>query len=289
MNSQALIFSIKSFFSEGIPRIPLGDWTDLAIAYLQLNFRDTTQAISGFLEVLIKALQNGLISIPPLVLIIIIVLLAWRIAGKKIAIFSLLGFLFIVNIELWDVTMQTLAMVLAAVLMCIILGLPLGILIAKNETAYRIIAPILDFMQTLPAFVYLLPAIPFFGLGVVPAVITTLIFASPPIVRLTYLGLKQVPEELLELGKSFGSTFFQMLFKIELPLARSTIMAGINQCIMLSLSMVVIAAMIGAKGLGGIVWTAIQTLNLGMGFEAGVAIVILAIVLDRITSGLGKS
>ena len=285
---ESFLFSITSFFSEGIPRIPLGDWTDLAIAYLQLNFRDTTQAISGFLEVLIKGLQNGLISIPPLVLILIIALIAWRLAGKKIAIFSLLGFLFIVNIGLWDVTMQTLAMVLAAVLMCIILGLPLGILVAKNETAYRIIAPILDFMQTLPAFVYLLPAIPFFGLGVVPAVITTLIFASPPIIRLTYLGLKQVPEELLELGKSFGSTFFQMLLKIEMPLARSTIMAGINQCIMLSLSMVVIAAMIGAKGLGGIVWTAIQTLNLGMGFEAGVAIVILAIVLDRVTSSLGK-
>lgn len=285
---ESFLFSITSFFSDGIPRIPLGDWTDLAIAYLQLNFRDTTQAISGFLEVLIKALQNGLISIPPLVLILVIALIAWRLAGKKIAIFSLLGFLFIVNIELWDVTMQTLAMVLAAVLMCIIFGLPLGILVAKNATAYRIIAPILDFMQTLPAFVYLLPAIPFFGLGVVPAVITTLIFASPPIIRLTYLGLKQVPEELLELGKSFGSTFFQMLLKIEMPLARSTIMAGINQCIMLSLSMVVIAAMIGAKGLGGIVWTAIQTLNLGMGFEAGVAIVILAIVLDRVTSSLGK-
>ena len=285
---ESFVFNITSFLSDGIPRIPLGDWTDLAIAYLQLNFRDTTQAISGFLEVLIKGLQNGLISIPPLVLILVIALIAWRIAGKKIAIFSLLGFLFIVNIELWDVTMQTLAMVLAAVLMCIILGLPLGILVAKNATAYRIIAPILDFMQTLPAFVYLLPAIPFFGLGVVPAVITTLIFASPPIIRLTYLGLKQVPEELMELGKSFGSTFFQMLMKIELPLARSTIMAGINQCIMLSLSMVVIAAMIGAKGLGGIVWTAIQTLKLGMGFEAGVAIVILAIVLDRVTSSLGK-
>ena len=285
---ESFLFSITSFFSNGIPRIPLGDWTDAAIAFLQLNFRDTTQAVSEFLEVLIKGLQNGLISIPPLVLIIIIVLIAWRIAGKKIAIFSLLGFLFIVNIELWDVTMQTLAMVLAAVLMCIIVGIPMGILIAKNETAYRIIAPILDFMQTLPAFVYLLPAIPFFGLGVVPAVITTLIFASPPIIRLTYLGLKQVPEELMELGKSFGSTFFQMLLKIEMPLARSTIMAGINQCIMLSLSMVVIAAMIGAKGLGGIVWTAIQTLNLGMGFEAGVAIVILAIVLDRVTSSLGK-
>jgi glycine betaine/proline transport system permease protein len=185
--------------------------------------------------------------------------------------------------------MQTIAMVIGAVALCMIIGIPLGILSAKNQTAHRIITPILDFMQTLPAFVYLLPAIPFFGLGVVPAVITTLIFAMPPIIRLTDLGIKQVPEELIELGKSFGSTFFQMLFKIELPLARPTILAGINQCIMLSLSMVVIAAMIGAKGLGGVVWTAIQQLKMGMGFEAGVAIVIIAIILDRITQNLGKA
>jgi glycine betaine/proline transport system permease protein len=205
------------------------------------------------------------------------------------SLFSLVGLAFIYNIQLWNETMQTIAMVIAAVSLCIIIGVPLGILTAKNMTAHRIITPILDFMQTLPAFVYLLPAIPFFGLGVVPAVITTLIFAMPPIIRLTDLGIKQVPEELVELGKSFGSTFFQMLFKIELPLARPTILAGINQCIMLSLSMVVIAAMIGAKGLGGVVWTAIQNLKMGMGFEAGVAIVIIAIILDRITQNLGKT
>ena len=284
-----LFLNITSYFTDGIPRIPLGRWTDQTIEFLQANCRESTQAISDFLEIVIKGLQEGLISVPPLLAILLVALIAWKLAGRKIAIFSLLGLLFIWNIGLWDVTLQTLAMVLVAVFMCILLGVPLGILIAKNETFYRIIAPVLDFMQTLPAFVYLLPAIPFFGLGVVPAVITTLIFAMPPIIRLTYLGLIQVPEELLELGKSFGSTFFQMLLKIELPLARSTIMAGINQCIMLSLSMVVIAAMIGAKGLGGVVWTAIQTLNMGMGFEAGVAIVILAIILDRITSSLGKS
>jgi ABC-type proline/glycine betaine transport system permease subunit len=149
--------------------------------------------------------------------------------------------------------------------------------------------PILDFMQTLPAFVYLLPAIFFFGLGVVPAVIATLIFAMPPIIRLTILGLQQVPDELVELGNSFGSTFLQMLIKIELPLAKPTIMAGINQCIMLSLSMVVIAAMIGARGLGGEVWRSIQRLEIGVGFEAGLAIVVVAVILDRITQNLGKS
>ncbi|MFY9118702.1 MAG: ABC transporter permease subunit, partial [Syntrophomonadaceae bacterium] len=248
-----------------------------------------TKAISDFLKGLIVGLQDSLIAIPPELVIIIVALLAWWLAGKRIALFSLVGLAFIYNIQLWDETMQTIAMVIAAVALCMIIGVPLGILSAKNQTAHRIITPILDFMQTLPAFVYLLPAIPFFGLGVVPAVITTLIFAMPPIIRLTDLGIKQVPEELVELGKSFGSTFFQMLFKIELPLARPTILAGINQCIMLSLSMVVIAAMIGAKGLGGVVWTAIQQLKMGMGFEAGVAIVIIAIILDRITQNLGKA
>ncbi|HQA49470.1 MAG: ABC transporter permease [Syntrophomonadaceae bacterium] len=272
-----------------IPRIPLAKWTDMAIDWLTVNYQNTTQAISDVLKGAIVGLQDFLISIPPELVIIVVALIAWWLAGKRIALFSLVGLAFIYNIQLWNETMQTIAMVIAAVSLCIIIGVPLGILTAKNMTAHRIITPILDFMQTLPAFVYLLPAIPFFGLGVVPAVITTLIFAMPPIIRLTDLGIKQVPEELVELGKSFGSTFFQMLFKIELPLARPTILAGINQCIMLSLSMVVIAAMIGAKGLGGVVWTAIQTLKMGMGFEAGVAIVIIAIILDRITQNLGKT
>lgn len=272
-----------------IPKIPLAEWTDRAIEYLTLNYRDTTKAIADSLETLVLGIRDFLIFIPVELSIIIVALIAWRLAGKKIALFSIVGLFFIYNVQLWDQTMQTMAMVITGVTLCIIIGIPLGILAAKNNTAHRIIAPILDFMQTLPAFVYLLPAIPFFGLGVVPAVITTLIFAMPPVIRLTNLGIKQVPEELIELGKSFGSTFFQMLFKIELPLARATILAGINQCIMLSLSMVVIAAMIGAKGLGGVVWTAIQNLNMGMGFEAGVAIVILAIILDRITQNLGKS
>ncbi len=274
---------------DSIPRIPLGEWTDSFIAYLQIHFGSGTQAFSDGLESLIKGLQGFLISLPPELIIIVVVILAWWLAGKKIALFTVLGLFFIYNLGLWSVTMETIAMVISAVLFCMIIGVPLGILGAKNNTAHRIIMPILDFMQTLPAFVYLLPAIPFFGLGVVPGVITTIIFAMPPVIRLTDLGLKQVPEELIELGKSFGSTFFQMLLKIELPLARTTILAGINQCIMLSLSMVVIASMIGAKGLGGVVWRAIQTLKMGMGFEAGVAIVIIAIILDRITQNLGKS
>jgi len=272
-----------------IPRLPLARWTDQAIDFLQTRWGPSTQAFSDQMENFIKGMQEILLGIPPELFIIAVVLLAWWLTGGKMAIFSLAGLFFIYNVQLWTVTMETLAMVFTAVLSCGIVGIPLGILSAKNQTAHNIIAPILDFMQTLPAFVYLLPAIPFFGLGVVPGVLTTIIFAMPPVIRLTDLGLRQVPQELIELGKSFGSTFLQMLFKIELPLARSTILAGINQCIMLSLSMVVIAAMIGAKGLGGVVWRAIQTLKFGMGFEAGLAIVVIAMILDRITQNLGKS
>lgn len=278
-----------SSFMDSIPRIPLGKWTDWSIDYLQAEWGESTQAFATGMEELIKGLQGFLINIPPELLIIVFSLLAWWLVNKKIALFTIFGLMFIYNIGLWKVSMETLALVIGAVALCILIGIPLGILAAKNKTAHRIITPVLDFMQTLPAFVYLLPAIPFFGLGVVPAVLTTIVFAMPPVIRLTDLGLKQVPEELVELGKSFGSTFLQMLFKIELPLARANILAGINQCIMLSLSMVVVAAMIGAKGLGGVVWTAIQQLKMGMGFEAGVAIVILAIILDRITQNLGKT
>lgn len=272
-----------------IPRIPINKWTDAGIKSLQIRFANAFDYITEFLRNFIEGFQDLLFSIPPEILILIIALLAWKFANKKVALFSIIGLYLVYNMQLWEPTMETLAMVFIAVFLCIVIGLPLGILGAKNKMAHKIIMPVLDFMQTLPAFVYLLPAVTFFGLGVVPGVIATLIFAMPPVIRLTDLGIKQVPEELVELGKSFGSTFFQMLFKIELPLARPTIMAGINQCIMLSLSMVVVAAMIGAKGLGGEVWRGIQRMEIGEGFEAGLAIVVMAIVLDRITQSFGKS
>lgn len=271
-----------------IPRIPINTWTNNAIEYLQVQWASSFDQFSSFLKSMIEGLQEGLIMIPPTLFILIVALIAWYLVDKKIALFSVIGLLLIENMGLWLPTMETLAMVIGAVFWCIVLGLPLGILGAKSPTAHRIITPILDFMQTLPAFVYLLPAVTFFHLGVVPAIIATLIFAMPPVIRLTDLGIKSVPTELEELGKSFGSTFWQMLIKIELPVARPTIMAGINQCIMLSLSMVVIAAMIGAKGLGGEVWRAIQRLDSGNGFEAGLALVIIAIILDRITQSFGN-
>lgn len=272
-----------------IPRIPINKWTDTFVDYLQIKWGTAFDHFSESLKANIESLQDFLMAVPPWIIIIIFAILAWYFVNYKVGIFSLLGFYLIHNMQLWDPTMQTIALVITSVFLCLLIGIPTGILAAKSKIANNIISPVLDFMQTLPAFVYLLPAVSFFRLGVVPAVIATLIFAMPPVIRLTSLGIKQVPEELIELGKSFGSTFFQMLFKIELPLARSTIMAGVNQCIMLSLSMVVVAAMIGAKGLGGEVWRAIQRMEIGNGFEAGLAIVVIAIVLDRITQSFGKA
>jgi glycine betaine/proline transport system permease protein len=199
----------------------------------------------------------------------------------------LLGFALIWNLGLWGPTISTLALVVIATLIAVAAGLPIGILAAIFPGMNRVTMPILDFMQTMPAFVYLIPAIPFFGLGPVSAIFSTVIFAMPPAIRLTCLGIQQVPKDLMEAADSFGANRRQKLFKLQIPLAMPTIMAGINQTIMLSLSMVVIAAMIGAKGLGGEVWKAIQRFEPGNGFEAGIGVVILAMALDRVTQKLG--
>lgn len=195
----------------------------------------------------------------------------------------------ILNLGLWDNTIKTLALVLAATLIALIIGLPLGILMAKNNTANKLIRPILDFMQTMPAFVYLIPAVYFFDLGTVPGAVATIIFAMPPVVRLTNLGIRQVPADVVEAAKSFGATSSQLLYKVQMPLAVPTIMAGLNQTIMLSLSMVVISAMIGADGLGKTVYEGITQMNIAKGFEGGLAVVIMAMLLDRITQRLGTT
>ena len=193
------------------------------------------------------------------------------------------------NLGLWSATVSTIALVVVATCIAISIGIPLGIAAALSGVMYRIIMPILDFMQTMPAFVYLIPAIPFFGLGKISAIFSTVIFSMPPAIRLTCLGIKQVPLELTECADAFGSSKWQKLFKLQLPLATPTIMAGVNQTVMLALSMVVIASMIGAKGLGGEVWKAIQRLQPGKGFEAGLGIVIVAIILDRVLQKIGES
>ncbi len=266
-----------------VPKFPLGRIIEWLIDFFATRFSDFTNAVSNLVATASENITDFLTYFPEPVTIVLFSFLAfWITKSWKITLGTLLGMAFIWNLGLWNPTMQTLALVLLATLVAIVIGIPLGIIAALSRPFNVIIMPILDFMQTLPAFVYLIPAIPFFGLGATSALFSTVIFAMPPAIRLTALGIQQVPKELVEAADAFGSTRSQKLLKLQLPIAAPTIRAGINQTILLSLSMVVIAAMIGAKGLGGEVWKAIQRLKPGMGFEAGIAIVIIAIILDRI-------
>lgn len=260
--------------------------------------RDVTDAFSFLFDPIKEHFGNlmefisetVLMNIPPIIFIIIVALIAFFLTGKKLglAAFTIVGLWFIYNQGYWEEMMNTLTLVIVASLLSVIIGVPIGILMSKSKIAETIITPILDFMQTMPAFVYLIPAVAFFGIGMVPGVIASLIFATPPTVRFTNLGIRQVSNELVEAADAFGSTGAQKLFKVELPMARPTIMAGINQTVMLSLSMVVIASMIGAPGLGSEVLSALQRSQVGPGFVAGVGIVILAIIIDRMTQNLSK-
>ncbi|KEQ26467.1 ABC transporter permease [Paenibacillus tyrfis] len=265
------------------PKLPIAEWVEGIVDWLGASF----EWLFGFISSLIEGtvdLFSLLFHFPPaLVLIVLVALLAYRAAGLMLGIFALLGMLLIANLGFWDHTMDTLALVMTSAFLSVIVGLPLGIWSARNKTVQNTLTPLLDFMQTMPAFVYLIPAVTFFGLGVVPGVIASVIFAVPPTIRLTNLGIRQVPFDLIEAADAFGTTPGQKLWKVQLPLALPTLMAGINQTIMLSLSMVVIASMIGAQGLGADVYRAVTQLKTGEGFEAGLAVVILAIVLDRLT------
>lgn len=233
-------------------------------------------------------IQSGLVAIPmPLGIAIFVLLSLWRV-GFGFAVFTGVALYLVNHMGLWGAMMETLSLVIASTLIAIAVGLPLGIAMARRDTVATIVRPILDLMQTMPAFVYLIPAAMFFGLGAVPGAIATVIFSMPPVVRLTNLGIRQVHAEFIEAGHAFGCTSLQLLFKVQLPNALPSIMAGINQTIMLSLSMVVIASMIGAGGIGNTVLTGIQRLDVGTGFEGGLAVVILAVILDRITQSLGS-
>lgn len=269
-----------------IPKMPLAAWVDGLLDWLTSAIAPLTRAFAGFVRLGIDGIVNGLGALPPVVLMLIIGAIAWWIASRKVAIFSVAGLLFIWNLGLWGPTLSTIALVLVATFISILIGLPLGILSGLSLPFNRAVTPVLDLMQTMPAFVYLIPAIPFFGLGPVAAAFATVIFSIPPSIRLTSLGIRQIDHEMIEASDAFGTTTMQKLVKVQLPLALPTIMAGINQTIMLSLSMVVIAAMIGAGGLGGEVWRAIQRLRAGQGVEAGLAIVIIAMILDRITQNI---
>ena len=276
---------------DNIPTLPIANWIDQLVESLT-----QFEGFFNFISIIIASIAGAfqwIFDILPIWLFIVVVVLGVYYVnrnGKKwgLVSFNLLGLLFIWNLGFWRDMTQTLTLVLTSSFIALIIGVPLGIWMSKSRWAEKIIRPILDFMQTMPAFVYLIPAVAFFGIGMVPGVVASVIFSMPPTVRMTNLGIREVPTELDEAADSFGSTAWQKLFKVELPLAKSTIMAGINQSMMLSLSMVVIASMIGTMGLGTKVYFAVGRNDAGNGFAAGLAIVILAIILDRITQAFTK-
>ncbi|CAH0345281.1 glycine betaine ABC transporter substrate-binding protein [Bacillus sp. CECT 9360] len=271
-----------------LPKIPLGSWIDRLVDWITVAFGGffdfLTNAIEWTLDILVKVLGAG----PPLILIIILTLLTLYTSRWTLGLFTLISLLLIENLGYWDATIDTLALVLSSGIITILIGIPIGIWISQSDTAKKIVMPILDFMQTMPAFVYLIPSILFFGIGVVPGIIASVIFAVAPTIRLTNLGIREVPGDLIEATEAFGSTTGQRLIKVQIPLAAPTILAGVNQSIMLSLSMVVIASLVGAPGLGAEVYRAVTQIQVGQGFEAGLSIVIIAIILDRISQNLRK-
>lgn len=269
-----------------IPKLPVADWVESATNWLTVTLSGLFGAIQNGGSIFMNGITNLLLLIPPFAFILIVAVVAYFVNKKQLSLsaFALVGLGYILNQGLWSELMNTVTLVLVSSLVSIIIGVPLGIWSAKNKTVHNILKPILDFMQTMPAFVYLIPAVAFFGIGIVPGTFASVIFALPPTVRFTELGIKQISTELVEAADAFGSTGKQKLFKVELPLAKSTIMAGVNQTVMLALSMVVTASMIGAPGLGRQVLTALQRASVGSGFVSGLAIVILAILIDRLTN-----
>jgi glycine betaine/proline transport system permease protein len=270
------------------PWVPLEEGVESFIDWFVPLFRPFFTAIKAPVDATLTGIEAVLSAMHPLLFIVIISLIAWQMAGRRLAIATGISFFAIGAIGVWEESMVTLALVLTSVFFCILIGIPTGIWVARNDTANRVVRPILDAMQTTPAFVYLVPIVMLFGIGNVPGVVVTIIFALPPVIRLTNLGIRQVPENLIEAGHSFGASRSQLLFKVQLPLAMPTIMAGVNQTLMLSLSMVVIASMIAVGGLGLMVMRGIGRLDIGLATVGGIGIVILAIVLDRITQSLGR-
>lgn len=281
--------------------INIGEYIENGINALESNFSYLWGAIDDGISWTVENMNDILLSIPFFIILLLVAAAAYYAKAKGklfkkdgfkkaigLTIFVLLGFLLIYGMGYWEESIQTTTLVLVSTLIALIIGIPFGILSAKNNTANAIIRPILDLMQTMPAFVYLIPAIFFFSVGNTPGVIATVIFSLPPAVRLTNLGIRNVPGDVIEAGRAFGANENQILFKIQLPLAMPTILAGINQVILLALSMVVIASMVGAKGLGSVVYQGIQQNDIAKGFESGVGIVILAIILDRITQSIAN-
>lgn len=271
-----------------LPKIGIGSWVSDFIDWVVASFGGFFEWLANFIQGTVGGIESFFGLFHPFVFILIIAAIAFWRSGKGVAIFTIIGLYLIYNLGYWDDTLKTLALVFSSVILSIIIGVPFGVLVGLNDWAKQIITPILDFMQTMPAFVYLIPMIFLFGIGMAPGVVATIIFSIPPTIRLTGLGIRQVPEDLMEASQAFGSTTWQKLFKVQLPLSLPTIMAGINQTIMLALSMVVIASLVGAPGLGAQVYLAVTQLRIDIGVESGLAIVIIAIVLDRISQNIAK-
>ena len=269
-------------------RLPVDDWAEEVVGWIISTFRGLFDLVKAVLAGMYEGVDTALTTPPFWILILVFAGLAWWAKGWRLAAGTVVGFVLIMSMNQWTNAMHTLAMVIIATLIALILALPLGILAARNARVSAALRPVLDFMQTLPAFVYLIPVVTIFFTGVVPGLVATVVFALPPGVRFTELGIRQVDREVVEAGEAFGATPGRILRQIQIPLAMPTIMAGINQVIMLSLSMVVIAGMVGGAGLGSEVTQALSSINIGLGFEAGIAVVILAIYLDRVTSALGS-
>ncbi|MFE5629866.1 ABC transporter permease/substrate binding protein [Streptomyces sp. NPDC056543] len=271
-----------------MPRLPLGQWVDSSVDWLQVQLSWLFDAITTVVTGLYDGIDAVLSAPEPLLFAGMLAVVAWWLRGLTAGALAFAGFALVDSVELWDDAMSTLSLVLVATLVTLVIAVPLGIWAARSKTVSAVLRPVLDFMQTMPAMVYLIPGIIFFGVGVVPGIIATIVFALPPGVRMTELGIRQVDGELVEAAEAFGTTPRNTLLRVQLPLALPTIMAGINQVIMLGLSMVVIAGMVGGGGLGGAVYRAIGNVDIGLGFEAGISIVILAMYLDRMTGALGR-
>ena len=267
--------------------LPLGKWVNAAVKNLLDHGATVFDSIGVVVESFAQSIEQGMLAIPFWLVIAVATIVGIRRLGWGFGLFVALALMLIVVTGFWPQTMVTLALTLSATIISLIFGIPLGIWCARNNHINASVRPVLDFMQTMPAFVYLIPAAMLFGLGRVPGTIATVIFAMPPVVRLTSLGIRQVSSEQVEAGNAFGCTSTQLLFKVQLPIAMPTIMAGVNQTIMMALSMVIIASMVGAGGLGNDVLASIQRLDIGLGFESGLAVVLLAIILDRLTESFG--
>jgi glycine betaine/proline transport system permease protein len=274
--------------TELIPKIPLAEWTESGVDWITDTFDGAFDLLDTVIDIVIGSLEFLLLAPPALLMVAILSVIAFFLAGWRVALFTVLGLLFVISLDLWEAAMQTLALVLAATVVALAIGIPIGIVAAKSAAVEGVIRPVLDVAQTMPAFVYLVPIVVLLGIGAGPALIATVIFAMPPAVRLTMLGIQQVPKDTVEAAHAFGATPWQTLFKVELPLSLKTIMAGVNQVIMLSLSMVVIAGLAGAGGLGEPVVTGLSQLNVGISFVGGVGIVVIAIMLDRVTRAMAR-